>query len=71
MPEWFVQWYWYVPGVSNVRLVDPDVKFPMFAGEPAVMKVTLCAAPASLFQVTVPPFVIVTVVGEKENVEYP
>jgi hypothetical protein len=43
----------------------------MFAGEPAVMKVTLCAAPASLFQVTVPPFVIVTVVGEKENVEYP
>jgi hypothetical protein len=69
IPEWFVQWYAYVPTVSNVRLFEPELKFPMLVGEPAVVNVTLCAAPASLFQVTVPPFAIVTVDGEKENVE--
>jgi len=54
-----------------VRLGDPDVKFVMFAGEPAVMKVTLCAVPALLVQVTVPPFVTVTDDGENENVAVP
>jgi len=55
----------------NVRLELTDEKFPTLEGEPAVMNVTLCAAPAVLFQVTVPPFVIVTVVGENANVVYP
>ncbi len=43
----------------------------MLVGDPGLVNVTLCAAPALLVQVTVPPFVIVTVDGEKENVEYP
>jgi hypothetical protein len=64
-----VQWYEYVPTVLNVRLFEPVEKFPMLSGDPAVVNVTLCAAPASLLHVTVPPFVIVTADGEKENVE--
>jgi hypothetical protein len=73
IPEWFVHWYENSPTVSKVRLEVPDVKFPMLPGAPAaVANVTLCGVvPASLFHVTVPPFVMVTVDGENENVAEP
>jgi hypothetical protein len=69
MPEWIEQWYSYVPTLSNVRLFEPDVKLPMLAGDPWVVNVTVCAIPASLLHVTVPPFVIVTDDGENEDEE--
>jgi hypothetical protein len=68
MLEWFVQWYEYVPAVLNVRVALPDVMFPTSEGEPPVVNVTLCAVvPASFVHVTVPPLVIVTALGVKEN----
>lgn len=66
-----MQWYSYVPTASNVRLFEPDEKLSMLAGDPVLMNVTLCAVPALLVHVTVPPFVIVTDDGEKEYEEYP
>jgi hypothetical protein len=64
--------YEYEPVVLNVLLTIPELKFPVFVGAPAVgAKVTLCATPFPFDQVTVPPRVMVTDAGVKENVAVP
>jgi hypothetical protein len=56
----------------KVRLTVSEVKFPVFVGAPAaVAKVTLWATPFPFDQVTVPPRVMVTDAGAKENLAVP
>ena len=58
--------------MSNVRVMLPDKKFPVLWGAPAALaKVTLCAIPFAFDQVTVPPRVMVTDAGAKENFAVP